>query len=760
MRRLAVVAFHRRRENLEASWTDAIPNVRVRGDRLGLGLALATVGPACFVDELSRPFRNDGGPPAIRTAKVGTRVVHNLPGNGGTMAIGAVRVMAAGKAGLESLPFFVDELLAQGIPQLAPWAIDHDQDEIDRLVTRARERVRGDWSAIFNIGVSPPGSHMDADTASNRRLLQQINPLAAEATELADSPAQLGAWCRRQIRQYCRDTERLWEQYKSREGLTSSYQLAVVIPFCPEGPTSGTVGMYLGAALRLYFAEQNKADQLVVWGIELCPPVHKGESGDMDRMAVQNAFRGYVARQELLEGVPLSEGPEDEERFQCFDINVVFDGGAARSPTTSREVAWGALDRAAAQVTACLLNGAGGGDRPESTVQLKQGQRWNAYLAHVVSERSYSTACRYLRYRMSLPWQRDRNAWEGEDVRPKHRAFVDRVNSEIAPLLRDEPNATVKAQFEELAVIARELDAISLEPGIFNRISGRLRSDRGLVATRLADAFELDLGNYADARRASRDTESIIAREDLFCINIILPESQRVEAAEIARDHGIPGPITDVIGDAGITTVRHRLTDLCNSVLRRDDCASMDVNSEALFDEIMSISIGDWSRSRSNDAFRPTREVLRDYIAAERRNIPGSFSELTFDLSKFLVATRDEKREGVESSSPGETEPSQVAVDQSPAAMGWRLSDVDHDVPIEYSILVLARVRAGDGFKDVSSFGELEEVYSELTADVPRWQEHARYYGIKPPPQLNPNTVETVAQAAGAQAGDPGRDDS
>ena len=167
------------------------------------------------------------------------------------MAIGAVRVMAAGKAGLESLPFFVDELLAQGIPQLAPWAIDHDQDEIDSLVSRTRGRVRGDWRSIFNIGVSPPGSRMDTDTASNRRLVDQINPLAAQTTELADSPAQLGAWCRRQITQYCRDTERLWEQFKSQEGLTSSYQLAVVIPFCPEGPTSGTVGMYLGSRIKV-----------------------------------------------------------------------------------------------------------------------------------------------------------------------------------------------------------------------------------------------------------------------------------------------------------------------------------------------------------------------------------------------------------------------------------------------------------------------------------------------------------------------------
>ena len=665
------------------------------------------------------------------------------------MAIGAVRVMAAGKAGLDSLPFFVDELLAQGIPQLAPWAIDHDQDDIDSLVSRTRERVRGDWSSIFNIGVSPPGSRMETDTSPNRRLLQQLNPLAARATELADSPAQLGAWCRRQIRQYCRDTERLWEQFKSREGLTSSYQLAVVIPFCPEGPTSGTVGMYLGAALRLYFAEQNKADQLVVWGIELCPPVHKGESGDMDRMAVQNAFRGYVGRHELLEGVPLSEEPDDDERTQCFDINIVFDGGTARSATTSREVAWGALDRAAAQVTACLLNGAGGGDRPESTVQLKQGHRWNAYLAHVVSERSYSQACRYLRYRTSLPWHRDRNAWEGEDVRPKHSAFIDRVTKEIAPLLPFEPNSTVRSQFEELAVVADELERISLEPGLLNRLNGRLKSDRALAATKLADAFEKDQVNYADARIASRDTDSIIAREDLFCINIILPESQRVEAAEIARDNGIPGAIADVIGDAGITTVRHRLTDLCNGVLRRGDCESMDVNSEALFDEIMSISIGDWSRGASNDSFRPTREVLRDFIAESRRNVPGSFSELNFDLSKVMIPSHRITKDAGERQSPDDPQQHEGVVAEHPATLEWKLSDIDHDVPVEYSILVLARVRDADGFKDISAYEELGSVYNDLTADLSRWQEHARYYGIHPPPELKEDDLGFGSAASG-----------
>ena len=45
----------------------------------------------------------------------------------------AARVMAAGKAGLESLPMVVDECIVQGIPVLAPWAVDHSQEQINRL---------------------------------------------------------------------------------------------------------------------------------------------------------------------------------------------------------------------------------------------------------------------------------------------------------------------------------------------------------------------------------------------------------------------------------------------------------------------------------------------------------------------------------------------------------------------------------------------------------------------------------------------------
>ena len=653
------------------------------------------------------------------------------------MAIGAARVMAAGKAGLESLPIFVDELMAQGIPQLAPWAIDHSQDQIDELRAMTWERVKGSWQSLFGIGVSAPGITMDADTAPNRRLLLLENPLAAEATELADSPAQLGVWCRRQLGAICRDTENIWEHYKAVNGLTSSYQLAVVIPYCPEGPTSGTVGMYLGAALREHFKNEGKSDELVVWGVELCPPIGSGGSGGMDRLAVQNAFRGYVARQELIAGVPLSEQENDTKRHQCFDINIVFDGGTARLPTASGpEVIWQAIDRAAAQVTACLLNGAGGGDKPEATVQLKQGQRWNAHLAHVVSELSYEHASRYLTYQVTLPWHRDPEAWENASVVVRKDALLYRIDNDIKPRLQYEQNAIVKKHFQDLAGQTDKMAGIDIK-GKWNNLLTRNREKaleelKGLLERAVHD----DQLNYLEVRT---DPERIIARSDLFCINLVLPEEQRHQAALIQRDNGIPGPIADVLGDAGVTDVRGRLTTLCREVLTRKDCDPVEADSEAFYHEVMSISVADGSRD-SNNGFRPSREFLNYFIAADRRGVPGAFSELFFDLNKVIPRQQS-----------GDDRPTQ------PATLMWRLSDGDYDVPVEYSILTLARVNSDDGFKDISTYQELKENYDKLTGDREGWREYARYYGIKPPPELLPNETPRSPVAEPGVNGQPAR---
>ncbi len=649
------------------------------------------------------------------------------------MATGAVRVMAAGKAGLESLPMFVDELMAQGIPQLAPWAIDHSQDQIDYLGDMTRNRVIGSWKGLFEIGVSPPGITMDTDTTPNRRLLTLINPWAAEMTEVADSPAQLGAWCRRQLGAICRETEMMWERYKAENGITGSYHLAVVIPFCPEGPTSGTVGMYLGAALRQHFAVRGKADELIVWGIELCPPLDSSDSGDLDRLAVQNAFRGYTARQELVEGVPLSDEAGDKDLRQPFDINIVFDGGRADLATASRDEVWQAIDRAAAQVTACLLNGAGGGDKPEATVQLKQGQRWNAYLAHVVSERSYGSASRYLTYRVALPWHRDQKAWNSAKTIARRDAFLRRIDSDIIPRIRHEPNGEVKKRVEDLIQRADEMRGISLEPKLTDLFRRKHKQAMEQVESLLTEAFRYDEFHYSETCSNETIPERPIAREDLFCINVVMPENQRLEAAQTERDNGVPVPISQVLGAAGIANVRSRLADFCTEVLKRHDCDPVRDNSEAFFDELMSISVEDQSRGGSNDDFCPTRENLSFFVAADRRGIPGSFGEMSFDLSE-VVAT-----------------PIPDGVDVFPAqqkTLNWRLRAGLHDIPVEYSILTLGRVRSGDGFKDISTYGELEDNYKDLTSDQDRWIELARYYGVKPPDQWWSSDADAAADGS------------
>ena len=687
------------------------------------------------------------------------------------MAIGAVRVMAAGKAGLDSLPFFVDELLVQNIPQLEPWAMDHAEPQRQKLHAQTEGLFNGRWTEIKGLQSSDLARPMSYDSTANRRLVQLMNPLAKDAGTVADCPTQIAAFCRRQINEPCRETERLWERFKNREGLSGSDQLAVVIPYCPEGPTSGTVGMYLGAALRKYFAERDKAEQLVVWGIELCPPVISAQATESNHTEVGNLFRGYIARQELIDGVPLSpEDPNDDCRHKCFDVNIVFDGGTIQiGESVSAEIALAALDRGAAQMTACLLNGAAGGDEPESTLRLRQGRRWNAYLAHVVSDRSYSPECRYLRYRVALPWQRDRSDWSRKPLAAKVDQFVKHVDVEIVPQLPHEPDTRVATYVNELVNARRQLGQIPLDTGLLSVLTGRHKTNREKAEGLLSFAESRDQLHYEDARKHSQQTSTSRLRVDPFCVNVVLAENQRVEAAETARDNGIQGPVAEVIGDAGAAIVRQKITEMCEAVLKREDCASMEINSEALFDEIMSISIGDWSRGTRNNALRPTREILRDYIAEDRRDIPGAFSELTFDVSAVVnrayqqrmereeKARREAARSQIEEAAGNQAEDSQTTAagrpasaepsgsgssaspaprSPEPAAMRWKLSDVEHDVPVEYSVLILGRVQDGDGFKDVSTYGVLKENHDLLVANPSSWRQWAQHYGVKPPAEL------------------------
>lgn len=620
----------------------------------------------------------------------------------------AARVMAAGKAGLESLPYFVDELLAQGITQLAPWAADHDVEEIEKLNRDTRQQRFAHWRDIHGIGNASLGVKMTPNTLAARDLLDLINPLAA-SDGLANSPAQLAAWCRRNTQQTCRDTARLWNTFKEQNGVNGQ-QLAIVIPYCPEGPTSGTVGMYLGAALRKHFADIRQSDDLVVWGIELCPPVNTDATGSLDKDAMEHAFRGYVAREELLQGVPLTTKPDDTERYKPFDINIVFDGGAIQSATGSRQRIWQSIDRAAAQTTASLLNGAAGADTAEAASRLSVGsKRWNAHLTHVVSESTYEQACRYLNYRVTLPWERSKEWWENRStsLMQKKNDLQLRVDNYIRPLLADEPDTAIK---ESVGKVVQQVDKLAALKLAFLK--------RNQVRSILKFAQDESEGWAKQIRDQAPD--KITLRPDPFCLTVRLPSRLRRENAEQLRDGNYYEPIAALLGEGGISEVQGWSETLLNRVLERSDCFPSYIASAAYFEEVIAVSIEDQTKRSDNERFQPSHPFLTYFLGDETRELPGSFNTRTHDLAKYIPP----KAADANGASP------------KPKTLYWHINGVEYDVPVEYTFLTLARCRSVDGFRDISTYDRLEAEYRKLTSNVTLWRQYAKYYGVKPPAEL------------------------
>ena len=497
--------------------------------------------------------------------------------------------------------------------------------------------------------------------------------------------------------------------------------------------------MYLGAALRKHFAEEDKGNELVVWGIELCPPIDTDETGAPTVMGLQNVFRGYVAREELLQGVPLTKDePDDEQLHQPFDINIVFDGGATTTiaDRISKDDIWKALDRAAAQTTACLLNGAAGGDVDESTNWLKQGKRWNAYLVHVVSELSYNSACRYLRYRVSLPWHRSRESWDKTGIGAKRDALLRRIDEDIRPMLAEEKDPTVRERIEYLVKLAEPTRGMN---SLF-----RGKSIQEKMVTVIAEEERLYRGLCDEGSTPDR----VIPKTDPFCVNIVLPANLRQEATEKWRDSGTPEPIGDVLGMAGALAVRSKIEDLLSRVLRRNDYQVSD-SSQAAFEQIIAISIEDRSRAVDNEEFRPSSEFLRDFISAGRQDMPGAFNALPpYNLSEYLQSFDTESHRKW----------------NMPKTLSWHLPGSDeYEIPVEYSFLALARCRQVDGFRDISTFGALKNHYDKIISNPDNWREHARYHSGKPPGKMEEgcttHTGET-AQSEGDIASDEPRSEA
>ncbi len=206
-----------------------------------------------------------------------------------------------------------------------------------------------------------------------------------------------------------------------------------------------------------------------------------------------------------------------------------------------------------------------------------------------------------------------------------------------------------------------------------------------------------------------------------------------------SRDDGVPVHILDILGDAGNAALRARLTQLCEAVLRRPDCDPLESNSSAFFDAIIAISIADWSKSGKRLEF--LLEGLDFLISADLRHTPNALVDVPFDLSEVIsnrIDLDDHPR--------------------PPATLRWRLSGATDDVPVEYSLMILAKVRDGEEFRDITTYGQLLENYEKNVQDLRLWRPLARYYGVKPPPELlqvEDGTAGTPPEATPSVNGQP-----
>ena len=613
------------------------------------------------------------------------------------MEIAAVKVMGAGKSGLEALPWFVKEFKEQGYSRLNPLGLDHDQGTIRKTIEDIKRVVGDDLGDQFCRPI-----HMEGGSADN--LLNTINPEAYAGSGMADNPARIGAWCRAELQEHCNETLQEWIRY-SREHRTDFNSpddlFLVVIPYCPEGPTSGTIGMYLGAMLRQTFANVGKASQLLVCGVELCPPIIYGQNNGLGLAAANNLFRGYVARREMMQGVPITDKAEETEcRNKCFDVNLVFDGGAELGTDISIEGVWLAMDRAAAQATALLFKGAANdGDVKEAVNMLKwKGGRWEVNLMHVVSDRKYSPVLRCHFYQRQLPWNSDQEWWRGASPENKRKEFVS-VVGEMENDLRHEKNDDVKHWFD---VIKARADRLSkLKPGRWDGIPGRGGKHAKEVQNRLEAVRSEGQKLYDDIQSLYPAGEKTKYPDEPYCVNVRLSDSIR---RSIIKGEA-PDAIAAMVGPTGQASLQNILKDqIAGRYLKRGDCDHLDHNSHAFFEQIMTVSVMKEDASTpgesSNWGLRPPDKDFKYCLAREHQGGAGSFGAMKYRMD---------------------------------APLYWTPRELTYDVPVEYTLLVVARVREQDGFKDVYNYPKMEDYHGEITANESELKLRHHYYGVRPP---------------------------
>ena len=617
------------------------------------------------------------------------------------MAIAAVKVMASGKAGLEAMPYFVTEFIGQGYSWLPPLGLDHDETVIGEAIRHTRDLVGGSLGGGEDLGEICRRIEPDRNGRADF-LLNVVNPQSMGAG-LADSPARLGAWCRVQLQEICNDVIAEWIQYFNGyrpETASDNDPLLVIIPYCPEGPTSGTIGMYLGAMLRKTFEQNDRGNQLLVCGVELCPPVDASAGEELTYPAVRNVFRGYVARQEERQGVPLSDQPNDTDYWKCFDIKLIFDGSAETEQRGIRPAGvWKSIDRAAAQAAALLFKGAANDrDVMESVNMLKERGPWEATLVHVVSDREYSPALRCQHYRRQLPWHSISDWWYGKG-RANHKKveFIDAIAS-MEPKIQQEPYEDIQFWFNELKRHANLLEGIhdSFLGGLFSQ-------SRKQIEVLLGAAVDADEQIYGAIREKDKASDSLNFQLEPYCVNVKLTEELRRKVIESAT----PIDIATLVGNNAQARLRNDIGGLIEPYLSRPDCEPLKHDSKAFFEQIVSISVvkeGSLTQiSHLNRALRPYEANVKYFLGKEDRGSAGSYTETDYEIR------------------------------HPNAPLTWRPSNLERDIPVEYTLLVIARIREFDGFKDVYSYERMIEQYEKIAGDPEELQHYLRYYGIRPP---------------------------
>ena len=656
------------------------------------------------------------------------------------MAMRAVQIIAAGQAGLKSLPYFIDEFISMEIPMIEPYAIDHSSEQIAelQLETMAKIKDQGPWATnIYSMGDSI-GVTLEASDTEVRDAVQAINPQVDVDQNIADAPAYIAAAIRRKIPDICENTLNKWRSFKADNGIGDDAHLAVVIPYCPEGPTSGTAGAMIGAALRRRFRERDMGSQVTIWGIELCPPLTDA-TGAIDS---GNIFRGYLARDEICNqgGVAIKrEVNKIKKLTKPFDINLVIDAGKVQESAgpKNRQEMHEALDLIAAQTTAIMLKGPLGDAEETRALLQTRGGRWNGLAVHVVSSRTWDTCSKYWRYRSHLPWIKGNANWEACSLSQKRDAYVASTEV-IRKLMANETDQECTTTYKSVCDRARQIRRPKLTRNKFTTFmlclptlgmylpmeNKKLKQNQERVENamgRIIAAEQQDYDDMIDATRQERETQvgdqrpPVTYRKDLFCVNTVLNEAMQRSAAMNETEDGNPMPLAKIVGSVGAETIQQRILEQVNHPLERNKREGDPANqrSSAYYDRILAV----WATPadhEDNSDMAPSDDSVKYLLSQDNRD----------DMKNYTGAGYRHRKTPM-----------------------WRLQVPGRNgqktqmVPVEMTYVILAQPKKNDGFKDVSTYDILLENYNSQI-DAKNFKEIARYYTGLLPESAGGNTPE------------------